>query len=198
MNKDFFELYNLILEEKPQKSDVIVWLQGDRYDRLSKVKYLYEKGWALKILISGNNVLLDSKSRPGENNISIEEMYRRLITEGVKKEDIFTDDKAMNTKEQSENIIDLAKVEKWQRIILVGSSFYQPRAFLTFLKQAKKIDWRGEIINQPVFLDLEDIPGGQDKKVKRIIKDEINKIKKYKDDLIDIKEGLRYLEKRKV
>jgi len=34
--------------EKPQKADVIVWLQGDRYDRSKKVLSLFKKNGQMK------------------------------------------------------------------------------------------------------------------------------------------------------
>jgi len=57
----FRKIYSLLLEEKLQKADVIVWLQGDRYDRAPKALELYKKVWGKKIVISGNNVLIGKK-----------------------------------------------------------------------------------------------------------------------------------------
>ncbi len=195
MDRDFLKLYNLILQEQPQKSDTIIWLQGDRYDRGPKTLKLYKESWAPKIVISGNNILLGKTVRAGENNISLEKMYKWLVKRGVKKEDIIIDERSMNTKEQAGHIIDLAKKKNWQRIFLVGSSYHQPRIFLTFLKQLKKKNWNGKIINQPIILDWDDVPGGRDKKTIEFLKEEVEKLKKYKNDIIPILDGIKYLKK---
>jgi len=67
--------------EKPQKADVIVWLQGDRYDRSKKVLSLFKEKWADEIVISGNNILIGPTKRKGENNISLNEMVEWLKKE---------------------------------------------------------------------------------------------------------------------
>ncbi len=190
-------LYNLLLKEEPQLSDVIVWLQGDRYDRGYKAVELYNKKFSKKILISGNNVLLGDK-KAGEDNISIDDMVNFLLKKGVNKDNIIIDDKSMNTLDQAINIFKIIKKKKWQKIILVGSSYYQPRAFLTFLKQADIVNWKGRIINQPALIDWEEKPSGRDKKTKIIFIEEYKKIKKYKNDLCSHEEGIKYLNKNYV
>jgi len=195
MEKIFFQLYNLVLNDKVLKSDIIIWLQGDRYDRAKKVLELYKKKWAPKILITGNNISFDKNIRPEENNISLKAMHQWLIVRGVKKKDIIVDDQSMNTKEQAENVIRMAKIKDWKKIILVGSSFYQPRALLTFLNQAKKLSWPGKIVNQPVILKRTEVPGGRKQSVKKLFAEEIGKIKKYKNDLVSIGDGIKYLDR---
>lgn len=187
------ELYNLILKDKLQKSDVVVWLQGDRYDRAEKVFEIYKKGWASKIIISGNNVLIGNRSREGEDNVSLKEMSFGLIERGVPAENIIIDDRAMNTQEQAEHIIKMAKESRWKNIILVGSSYYQPRAFLTFLKKSKERNWKGRIINQSVGMEASVIPGGRNKTAGELIEEESIKIVKYKNNVVDLESGIKYL-----
>lgn len=191
------ELYELILLQPLERADVIIWLQGDRLERAPKVLKLYHDGWAKKILISGNNILIGRGPRPGENNISLLEMEEWLLKNGVKKKELIIDDGAMNTRDQTEHILKIAMDKKWLKLILVGSSYYQPRAFLTFLKQAKKITWDGVIINQPVIIDWNEKPSGRDEKAKIIFDQEFKKIQKYKDDLVSIVQGIKYLKKLK-
>jgi len=50
------KIFAFLSSQPPEKADAIVWLQGDRYDRGNKVLELFKKGFAPKILVSGNNV----------------------------------------------------------------------------------------------------------------------------------------------
>ncbi len=193
----FIFLYNLLLKEKSCKGDVVIWLQGDRYDRGYKTLELYNKKFSKKILISGNNVLLKNK-KVGEDNVSLDDMVAFLLKRGVSKSDIIIDDKSMNTSEQAINVFKIIKNRKWQKIILVASSYYQPRAFLTFLKQANIINWNGKIINQTVWIDWKEKPSGRNKKSKVLFMEEWDKIKKYKNNLTSLEEGIRYLNKKYV
>lgn len=191
-------LYDLLLKERPEVADVIVWLQGDRYDRAPKVFKLYKEGWAKKIIISGNNVLIGNKTKIGENNISLDKMKGYLLKKGIENKAILIDDGAMNTKGQAEHILKMAVNKKWSKLILVGSLYYQPRAFLTFLKQAEKIKWSRIIINQPAIITGDKKPGGRNKTAKILFNEEFDKIKKYKKDLISIDQGIKYLNKNNV
>src|SRR3989339_397174 len=121
MNKKLILLNNLILNDMPEKCEAIVWLQGDRYDRGPKTAELYRKGWASKIIISGNNELIGPKKRPGENNVSLGEMRRWLLERNIKESDIIVEDKSLNTRDQSINVCKLAKKNRWKKIIIVGS-----------------------------------------------------------------------------
>jgi len=193
--QQFRKLYDLLLKEPPLLADAIIWLQGDRYSRAFKVLKLYKDGWSKKIVISGNNILIGKEKRLGENNISLDQMKQFLFKKGISAKSLIIDDEAMNTKNQAEHLIKMAIDKRWSRLILVGSSYYQPRAFLTFLKQAEKLKWTGEIINQPVVIDLNKKPGGRDKSAKMLLNEEFKKIEKYKKDLSTISQGIKYLNK---
>ncbi len=192
---EFKKLYNLIIKDPPQSADAILWLQGDRYDRASKVIWLYKNSYSKKIIISGNNVLIGKKLRVGENNISLLKMKNYLLKRGVDERNIIIDNGAMNTKDQAEHILKIAKDKKWSKLLLVGSSYYQPRAFLTFLKAGKKMNWLGKIINQPFVIDWDKKPAGRDKTAKSLFNQEFKKIEKYKKDVITIYRGIKHLER---
>ena len=196
--QQFKKLYSLLLDDKPKTSNVIVWLQGDRYDRGYKVIKLYKEGYAKKIIISGNNILIGNKTRAGEANIYLDKMKDFLLKKGVDNKSIIIDDGAMNTKEQAEHVFKIANSKKWLKLILVGSSYYQPRAFLTFLKQAKNAEWQGEIINQSNLVAWDKKPSGRDKNAKIIFEEEFEKIKKYKKDLVSVNQGIKYLNTKNV
>lgn len=190
--KNFEKLHDLILKEKPQMADAIIWLQGDRYDRAAKTIMLYKQGWSKRIIISGNNILIEG-TRQGENNITLRQMKEFLLNQGIRKNDLIIDDGAMNTRDQAEHILKMAIKRKWGKIILVGSSYYQPRAFLTFLKQAKKVKWTGIIINQPKIIAWNKKPDGREKTAKLLFNEEFEKIKKYKKDITSIAQGIECL-----
>lgn len=191
-------IYDLLVEEKPDFADAVVWLQGDRYDRAGKTLNLYNNGWAKIIIISGNNVLIGNEVRVGENNISLNKMKDYLLRKGIQEKNIIVDDGSMNTRDQAEHILKIAKSKNWSKLILVGSSFYQPRAFLTFLKQTEKVKWTGRIINQPALVAWNKKPSGRDKTAKIIFSQELEKIEKYKKDLSTISQGIKYLNKQNV
>ncbi len=188
------KLFNLLLFIAPQKSEAIIWLQGDRYNRGLKVLELYNSGWAKKIVLTGNNVLLNSKLRPGEKNVSLRSMSNWLTKRGVKKGDIIFESESLNTRDQAKNVIVLAKKKKWSSILLVGSSYYQPRAFLTFLFFSARFGWNGLINNQPFFVEENKIPGGRSEKAKRLFLKERVKIDLYTKDLSSLKNGIKYVE----
>jgi len=194
--KEFRRLHNLILKDDLRKADAIVWLQGDRYDRAQKIVDLYNQHWGKKVIISGNNILIGSKARIGEDNISLIDMMDFLFKNSIDKKDLIIDNGALNTKEQAEHVFEIAKNKEWSKIILVGSSYYQPRAFLTFLGQAKKMKWEGEIINQPAIIAWDQRPAGRDKTAEVIFDQEFEKIKKYKKDIASIEQGIKFLNKR--
>lgn len=195
-DKRIREMLNLIEKEKPQKADAIVWLQGDRYDRSKKVLSLFRKGWANKIIVSGNNELIGPDKKEGEKNISLIEMVNWLKKRGVKTSQILIESESFNTEDQAKNILRLSQKMGWEKIILVTSLYHQLRVFLTFLKKAQKIGWKGILINQPVKINWNKIPGGRKKKCKELFKEELKKIKKYRDNMATIREGLSYLKNK--
>lgn len=190
--KRLIDLYYLILKQTPKKSSAVVWLQGDRYDRAKKILELY-KAWAPKIVIAGNNALIGKNKRQEENNILLEAMVGWLVRRRVKRSDIIIDKNSLNTKQQAENIINLAKSKNWKSLIITGSTYYQPRVFLTFLRQAEIKKWQGKIINQPAFIAWHKIPGGRKKFTWQYFNEEKEKIKKYKKDLSALGQGINYL-----
>lgn len=188
-----FALYYLLLKQPLKNSQAIVWLQGDRYDRGGKVAELYKQGWAAKIIVTGNNVLLGKNKRPEEINISLNKMIDWLISRGVSRQQVIIDDNSLNVKEQAINVIKIAKDQGWKSLILVASAYHQPRAFLTFLKQAEKLNWRGRIISAPAIISWHKIPSGRKKFAWQYFNEEIEKIKNYKKYATAPIKGIKYL-----
>lgn len=182
------ELLSLVQKDAPEKSDAIVWLQGDKYDRARGVLDLFLKKFADKIIISGNNELIDKK--PGEKGVALEKMAAWLVERGVPGEKIIIDAESLNTRGQAENVLEIASKNGWRKIILVASLYHQPRVFLTFLKRIKEVAWEGKIINQPVLFNWETNPGGKNQPGKDLFFVEMEKIRKYKNHNVSFDEGI--------
>lgn len=77
------------------------------------------------LIVSGGKVFKDSG---GEAEIA----KRVLINMGVKENMVYTDTKALNTRQNAQNIIAASKENGWKRIIVVTSALHMPRAMQNF------------------------------------------------------------------
>lgn len=184
-----------MLKDIPQKSNGVVWLQGDKYDRAKKVLEMYESGFAKKIIISGNDYLIGPKKRLGENNISLVNMKKYLIQNDISEKDIVIDNKSFNTKEQAIQITKLAKRNNWHKLILVSSAYHQPRVLLSFIAAFKLVGYKIKIINQSFLIAKNKMASGRTLKNDELMKEEVLKINKYQTngDIASYKEGFVYL-----
>src|SRR3989344_4220099 len=121
------QLLTLIFNEPLEKTEVIICLEGDGRNRISHTVDLYKQGWAKQIVVSGG-LNKPPFSRPAW------QMGKLLIKKGVPASKIIVESNTQNTYEQAKEVINLAKKQKWSKIILVASAFHQLRAFLTFIK----------------------------------------------------------------
>ena len=81
-----------------------------------------------KIVISGGNPYLTRKERPEAGFLK-----EYLLLLGIPAEDLFTEEKSRNTRENAVNTADLFDRNGWEkRIILVTSAFHSRRAILAF------------------------------------------------------------------
>jgi uncharacterized SAM-binding protein YcdF (DUF218 family) len=126
------------------KSDVIVLLEGDGYNRCQKAADLLRNGWSDKILFSGGICDYSYGSFPEEDILPY------LINLGVPSKSIIVENKSLNTKEQAENVIEMALLNNWNKIILVATHDHQYRAYLTFLKKVNSVDRNIILFNSPV------------------------------------------------
>jgi len=198
MEKDFWALYNLLLQDRPLLADAVIWLQGDRYDRAEKVLAIYRAKLAPLVVISGNNLLVGPGPRAGETNINVVEMRDYLLENGVKEGDILIDEGALNTLEQAKRTIQLARQKSWSKIILVSSAYHQPRVCLTFWKQLELNPLALDIYHQPVVMELSQRPGGRAATVQELCTQEIAKITEYSADVASISEALNYLKSKRI
>lgn len=121
-----------------KKSDAIVVLTGNGWERTDFGVELFKQGWAPQIVMVGS-----TGSRPPK------EMAKRAKSFGIQKEKIIIADKSSNTKQNAYEILALARQNSWTKIILVTSPHHQLRAHLTFQKTWKKQEGQVEIINFP-------------------------------------------------
>lgn len=126
-----------------KKSDAIILLEGDGVFRNEKAIELYLQKWAPKIVFSGG---FDD---PKSGAFIQHDIVEKLVSGGVKVEDIILERKSLNTREQGEEVMKLVIKNNWKRIILVATHYHQYRAFLTFLKCMKDANILIEIINIP-------------------------------------------------
>lgn len=194
----YSEIFKRLISQKLEKSDAIIFLQGDRLDRIATVISLYEKCFAKKIFITGNNILIGKGKRKEEEDISLLEIENYLVRKNIPKEAMIIDDKSLNTFDQAVNVIRIAKKKKWSKIIVVTSPYHLLRTYLTFVQQVLKQNWPGRVImKEAKGLSWSVLPSGRKKTAIEILKTEINKIKKYKNDIASIEAGENYLFYRK-
>ncbi len=186
------ELFSALLLQEPRKADAIVYLQGDQLDRAPKTAELYNKEYADTIFITGNNNLIGRGKRNEENDFHLDISKEYFIKHGVREEAILIDDKSMNSKDQAVTIIKLAKEKGWNTLLVVTSPFHILRAYLTLLKQVGEQDWNGEIIMQHPDLSWNSIPSGRVKTALVMLEEDLEKIKKYKDDIAEYKHNVTY------
>lgn len=84
-----------------------------------------QKMLGVPLIVSGGQVFKDSG---GEAEIA----KRVLISMGVKENMVYTDTKALNTRQNAQNIIAASKEKGWKRIIVVTSALHMPRAMQNF------------------------------------------------------------------
>jgi uncharacterized SAM-binding protein YcdF (DUF218 family) len=112
-----------------KKSDAIILLEGDGFNRYPKAIDLYNNGLSRFIVFSGG--ITDFKN----GSIPFSEILPLIMEAGIPKEVIIHENKSQNTREQAIEIHKIAKINNWGRLLLVASHYHQYRAYLTFLKE---------------------------------------------------------------
>jgi uncharacterized SAM-binding protein YcdF (DUF218 family) len=111
------------LKKIPNNVQYILLLGGDREHRAWEAIRLYQQNKNLKIITSGYSLI-------GASDAQI--TAKMLEDAGVKKEQIFSQNKAKDTKEEA---IALKKRIKNKPFILVTSAYHMPRAMKLFQKE---------------------------------------------------------------
>ncbi len=109
------------------RADAVVVLAGeDAQPRLDAALQLLAQQGAPTLVLTGG---VDDATRTGAEKLRAQAMGR-----GVKFDSIRTDTVPTNTREQAEDVVAMARVEDWHRLLLVASAYHMPRAFLTFVQ----------------------------------------------------------------
>lgn len=77
------------------------------------------------VIVSGGKVFADS-------GVEAEISRRVLVGAGIPDELIYTDSKALNTKQNAQNIAKLCRQHGWHKILVVTSALHMPRAMQNF------------------------------------------------------------------
>ncbi|MDP3900347.1 MAG: YdcF family protein [bacterium] len=140
--KEIIQLMALVYNDAVRKSDAVICLQGDGYERVGQTVKLYQEGLVKYIVISGG-----VKNSPAA--VLTLKMAEKIRQKGVAKSRIIIEENSQNTRDQGVEVMKLAKKNNWQKIILVASHFHQPRAYLTFLKTMQGAKLKIQIFNAP-------------------------------------------------
>lgn len=121
---------------KCAKADAIVAVSGgDTVTRARKAIYMYQAGFADKIIFSGDSA--------DPNSISNAEAMKRVATRsGVSETAIYLEEKSQNTKENAANTVEILKKLGAKNVILVSSPYHLRRVKMNFTASAKDINFR--------------------------------------------------------
>lgn len=121
-----------------EKSDAIVVLTGNGWERTLFAIELFHAGWAPHFVTVG---ITGSQPAPL--------MAKLAKDKGVPDSSITIEPLSRNTRQNAENILQLCQDRSWHKIILVTSTHHQLRAYLTFKKVVKETRAPVTIINYP-------------------------------------------------
>ncbi len=179
----------IVANDRLQKADAIIILEGDALTRIPEGARLYKEGWAPLVVISG-----------GMNNpphsIPAREMLPHLLAFDVPKEAVVLDEKSQHTWDQATVLTQWAQERGWKKMIIVASHYHQYRAFLTFLKAIRESGQHVVLINAPArelpWFDASDPQGRR----ADLLEGEFERIEAYrqKGNVASFEEALAYLE----
>lgn len=183
----------LVNNDHIKKSDAIVLLCGDGFNRLAKTFSLISAGMANMVVISGG------VSNPKEGSLKADLLAKKLVKMGVPMRKIRLDLLSKNTRDQAIEIMKMVKRNNWQNIILVASHYHQYRAFLTFLRAMKEENLNLNIYNAPA----QNLPWFSYEKWGQryaLLDEEFEKIKKYHKfgHVASFDEAIEYQEKKEI
>jgi uncharacterized SAM-binding protein YcdF (DUF218 family) len=115
---------HLIVDEAPQKSDVIIVISGDSKNRLVHGAQLYKSGFADKVILSGFGMSI----------------IPRITMLGIPESSILLEEKARTTFLNAKYSLKIVRENKFKSAILVTSPYHTFRASLIFGRFFRGID----------------------------------------------------------
>ena len=112
------------------KADAVIVLCGeDAMPRLRTGVELVNSRCAPTLVLSGG---LDMPPRV----VSAESLAAEALGMGVAPEATIIENLSENTREQAVNVLAIAAMNQWRRVLLVASAYHAPRVLLTFIQAA--------------------------------------------------------------
>lgn len=149
MTKNIKELITIIfdwlaIKDPLEKSDLIFVFGGPTLSQIKKAKQIFDQDLAPYILVTGNTGTFNN---PDWNRPIANIFCDFLVENKVNPENILVQNTSMNTLEDVTFSIPIikAKIQNFQKVILVSNPMHQRRCFATFKKQ---FPFDVEIINQ--------------------------------------------------
>jgi uncharacterized SAM-binding protein YcdF (DUF218 family) len=121
----------LTVDEKPEKSDVIVVLGGENIIRTDYGVKLFKDEYSNRLLFTGGNINF------GDNGKEAEVMRNEAIKLCVPNEDIILEDKATSTYENAIFSKEIIMSKGFESAIIVTSDYHMLRSKLVFNKAFK-------------------------------------------------------------
>jgi uncharacterized SAM-binding protein YcdF (DUF218 family) len=120
----------LVCRREPEKADCIVILSGERGERVAYGVELYKKGFAPKIILSGG---------PGEAGYPESLLMKtQALSLGAGEGDIILETDSRSTFENAVRVVDIAKEQGFQSILLVTSPYHSRRALIHFTRRSAR------------------------------------------------------------
>lgn len=110
------------------RADAIVLLCGeDATPRIATALELLHQSAAPLIVCSGG------RHEPPRYLGALSAMSA-LLSGGLASDRILMEDQSQHTREQAVNVVEMAVLREWRRVLLVASAYHLPRAFLAFVR----------------------------------------------------------------
>lgn len=115
---------------------------NDYDDLFEQAAELYHKKITRYVVVNGGDGRHRNGSILGEAWPGADFWVRELTKRGVQEKDIHRTVEALNTKEENQGFLEIAKAHKWRRAVITGCQPHQIlRAFLGFLKSMADNDY---------------------------------------------------------
>jgi len=168
-------------------SDAIVLLAGDGEERVDMACRMMAVGPNQMLVITGG---LDDPPY----SLTARKLRAKALGLGVAPSKIVTDG-ALNTHEQAEHVVALAKERGWKRLSVVASPDHIARAHLTFVKVLDDAGLADSVCVMPVTVSAKwgEVPAGRDCTRLDLLTDECAKVERYAEHVATWERGVGYL-----